>query len=253
MVQKTGAGHGDYTFDALSRICRRVDAAVFVFGEDDRVWYRGDKGAQPRDNVLIEFGLLVGVLGRHRAIVCRVGKPRLAVDLAGLTVVDGSRNVSKRAKLEVVRWAKNLSANDDLDGLGEPKIGRQAKLIGRWEGNFEQPEYPGGALALEARVEFARSVGHIKGRAQVRTRLSKRHRGGPREVTVNLALSGRLPHSDFLKLEYQSVDPGVNQFGSMMLELNAEGTRLNGRFVGYGSISEAIISGTVALKKLSDK
>ena len=62
-----------------------VDAAVLIFSEDDQVWYRGDLGSQPRDNVLIEYGLFLGRLGQPRVIFCVRGKPRIAQDLQGIT------------------------------------------------------------------------------------------------------------------------------------------------------------------------
>ena len=239
---------GHYTFDVLTKICRKVDAAVLVFGEDDRVWYRGDNGTQPRDNVLIEYGLFAGVLGRRKAIVCKVGKPRVAVDLAGLTVISAGAKVARRAKTEIVQWARKLRSKDELEI--EPADSRQPKLVGRWSGTFEQPDYPGGPLSVAARVEFDRGSGALKGNARVKATLLATHRSGPRDVIITFDLSGGFQHSDLIKLEYRSADPGIVQFGSMMLELNPEGTRLDGRFVGYGSISESIISGIVALTKI---
>ncbi|MGV3618421.1 MAG: TIR domain-containing protein [Fimbriimonas sp.] len=53
----------EQTFKILTELSRNVEAAVFIFGEDDRVWYRGDTVPQPRDNVLIEYGLFAGQLG----------------------------------------------------------------------------------------------------------------------------------------------------------------------------------------------
>jgi predicted nucleotide-binding protein len=81
---------GENTLDALVRISKSVDAAVFIFGEDDKIWYRSDTLQQPRDNVLIEYGLFVGVLGPKRAIIAKSGSPKTASDLHGLTCVDVS-------------------------------------------------------------------------------------------------------------------------------------------------------------------
>lgn len=57
------------TIDALIAITERVDAAVFIFSADDKTWNDkfaiGDKKAV-RDNVLLEYGLFVGSLGKDK-------------------------------------------------------------------------------------------------------------------------------------------------------------------------------------------
>lgn len=75
---------GCYLLSRLLEISSDVDAAVFVYGDDDKVWYRGDLTSQPRDNVLIELGIFSHAVGSDRAILCRTGKPRVASDLQGL-------------------------------------------------------------------------------------------------------------------------------------------------------------------------
>lgn len=102
---------GEQTFTTLMQISRTVEAAVLVFGEDDKVWYRGDTAPQPRDNVLIEYGLLGGQLGPKKAIVCRTGDPRHPVDLAGLTCIDLSPARRERGKLELTIWARRLTTS----------------------------------------------------------------------------------------------------------------------------------------------
>lgn len=55
-----GAG----TFERLQEIAKEeIDAAAFIFSEDDKIWYRADGASTPRDNVLIEYGLFAGILG----------------------------------------------------------------------------------------------------------------------------------------------------------------------------------------------
>ncbi len=100
---------GEQTFNILMELSREVEAAVFVFGADDEVWYRGDTVPQPRDNVLIEYGLFAGALGLQKAIVCRDGKSKKPVDLAGLTYIDVSQARRERARLELSLWARRLS------------------------------------------------------------------------------------------------------------------------------------------------
>lgn len=110
---------GDNTFLKLIEISKKVDAAVFVFSEDDSVWYRTDTLPQPRDNVLIEYGLFAGALGQRRAIICRKGQPKSATDLNGIIVVDISQGKKQRARLRFNAWMQNLAIQKEEPVLAE--------------------------------------------------------------------------------------------------------------------------------------
>lgn len=99
---------GENTFSTLIKIGKKVDAVVFIFSEDDTVWYRADTLPQPRDNVLIEYGLFAGLLGQRRAIICRKGTPKSAADLHGIIVVDISPGKKQGARLKIRAWMQNL-------------------------------------------------------------------------------------------------------------------------------------------------
>jgi Predicted nucleotide-binding protein containing TIR-like domain len=100
---------GENTFLKLIEISRSVDGAIFVFAEDDMVWYRADTVAQPRDNVLLEYGLFVGALGPKRAIICRRGRPKAASDLHGINWIDSSPGSIQRAKVQLRAWAQQVA------------------------------------------------------------------------------------------------------------------------------------------------
>ena len=100
---------GEITFLKLIDISKEVDAAVFIFSEDDRIWYRKDSVLQPRDNILIEYGLFSGILGPKRTAICRKDTSKLATDILGITYIDVSSNKKARAQLQLQNWAKNLS------------------------------------------------------------------------------------------------------------------------------------------------
>ena len=68
---------GENTFEKLIQISTEVEAAVFIFGEDDTVWYRQDALSQPRDNVLVEYGLFSGALGQRKVVICRAGESKM--------------------------------------------------------------------------------------------------------------------------------------------------------------------------------
>jgi predicted nucleotide-binding protein len=103
---------GENTFTALVGIARSVDAAIFIFGEDDTVWYRQDSRLkQPRDNVLMEYGSFSGILGQRRVIVCREDEAKLATDIDGIVYVDLKSKI--RARRAVLAWVQLVSTSVD--------------------------------------------------------------------------------------------------------------------------------------------
>ena len=78
---------GQDLFAELVRLSKEVDGAVFVFAEDDTTWSRGAVHQIPRDNVLLEYGLFVGSLGRESVCAVVVGKPKFPSDLLGVLVI----------------------------------------------------------------------------------------------------------------------------------------------------------------------
>lgn len=101
---------GEGTLPTLIEISKTVDAAAFIFSEDDHVWYRGDAAQQPRDNVLIEWGLFAGQLGPRKCIVCIDGEPKTATDILGLTLLDISERRRSRARIELRVWLSRLTS-----------------------------------------------------------------------------------------------------------------------------------------------
>lgn len=108
---------GENTFSKIIEISKLVDAAVFIFSEDDRVWYRQDSVIQPRDNILIEYGLFAGALGQKRAIVCRKGTPKNATDLLGIVFVD--LNLPYKAAVSIRAWVSNLATQKEDPAITE--------------------------------------------------------------------------------------------------------------------------------------
>lgn len=98
---------GHFTFESLNEIKDKVDASIFIFSDDDKVWYRRDLTPIPRDNVLIEYGLFAGVLEPSRVAICRSGRIRIASDLLGVTCVDLGK--ARRAKTELDHWFRRIA------------------------------------------------------------------------------------------------------------------------------------------------
>lgn len=106
---------GNYAAESLRNICRRVDAAILIFNEDDQVWYRNDYALQPRDNVVYEYGLFEGHLGPKRTIICRRGRPKIASDLQGIIYCNLDKEY--RAQNELLEWLRFLSSNEICKSL----------------------------------------------------------------------------------------------------------------------------------------
>ena len=107
---KPGLFLGRYIFSRLLEIAREVDAAILVFSEDDRVWYRESLLSQPRDNVVLEYGLFAGVLGTAKVIVARESEAKNPSDLAGIIYLDMSPGSQNRARAELDMWMKSAEA-----------------------------------------------------------------------------------------------------------------------------------------------
>ena len=70
--------------ESLERLAPTCDFAIMVLSGDDRLSYRGENLEAPRDNVIFELGLFMGVLGRTRAFFL-VDKAKIPSDLFGMT------------------------------------------------------------------------------------------------------------------------------------------------------------------------
>jgi ubiquinone/menaquinone biosynthesis C-methylase UbiE len=80
---------GSVTLEALVSQISKFDFAILIFSPDDFIETRGIATQAPRDNVLLELGLFIGGLGRHRTFVIfdNDAKMRIPSDLAGVTLV----------------------------------------------------------------------------------------------------------------------------------------------------------------------
>lgn len=78
---------GVTTWEQLTQTTRCYDFALFVFSGDDLLISRETQSVAVRDNLLIEYGLFVGVLGAHRTFFLynRDQRPKVASDLGGVT------------------------------------------------------------------------------------------------------------------------------------------------------------------------
>lgn len=77
---------GGYALDSLIAAAAGVDFAVLIATPDDFTASRGETRASPRDNIILEFGLFAGILGRDRTYLLATSRDvKLPTDVLGLT------------------------------------------------------------------------------------------------------------------------------------------------------------------------
>ena len=105
---------GYVTIEGLERVLSDCSGAVFVATPDDEIAIDGKLVKVPRANVMLEFGLLAGRLGRHNIAICRYGDTEMPSDLKGLTVIEMESSASATgldaARADVGRKPEELLA-----------------------------------------------------------------------------------------------------------------------------------------------
>jgi Predicted nucleotide-binding protein containing TIR-like domain len=116
---------GAYTMEKLIQITQQVDAALFVFGADDKVEYRNENMYQPRDNVLIEYGLFLGQLGKRNVAFYRNGDTRTARDVDGVTYINAPNGWNGDVRKDLRAWlqkAQQREMSGRLEKIMAPAI-----------------------------------------------------------------------------------------------------------------------------------
>lgn len=95
-------GVSDYPISSLMDAIEAADFTISIVSSDDNLIMRGKETTAARDNVHLEYGLSLGVLGRPRSLllVCADEKLHLPSDLAGLTTLryrNGSQDELERS------------------------------------------------------------------------------------------------------------------------------------------------------------
>lgn len=92
--QNTVFGLGTATIEALEEAVNIYDYGVFVFTPDDKIEGKSGTTMVPRDNVILEAGLFIGKLSRHRTFIVspRAIEIQLPSDLHGLTIASYDPN-----------------------------------------------------------------------------------------------------------------------------------------------------------------
>lgn len=127
---------GEYTLESLLAHSNEFDGALVVATADDRVISRATSKLTPRDNLLLEYGLLVAVFGRQRALLMvEAGKNlKLPTDVAGLTYVPFRRTKKPKAGVRdaataIKMVARGWAAESTLDVQGIERVKALLELL----------------------------------------------------------------------------------------------------------------------------
>jgi hypothetical protein len=128
---------GFLTFEALEIMLHQCCAAVFIASADDEMRIRERIVKAPRANILLEFGLVAGRLGRHSVAICQYGGAELPSDLAGLTLIrmdptaeDHDADLFRQqAEQRLKIWSSRLLATAE----GLPRTDTVHGYSGRWD------------------------------------------------------------------------------------------------------------------------
>jgi hypothetical protein len=121
---------------------------------------------------------------------------------------------------------------------------RARALIGTWAGDVLQDHGPDGApLPGKANFKFS-----IVGKKIQGYRIYRASYGGE-EFTSTFVSSGGFLHDRFIRFNYNSEVSGVVQFGSIILEMSNDTKSLEGRFLGFGVVTNGLVFGTLRMKK----
>lgn len=89
---------GDYTLEALEQAVKEADFGLAILQADDIIISRDDEKRGPRDNVVFELGLFMGLLTRKRTFIAveHGVEQKLASDLLGLTPLKYKRDAQRQ-------------------------------------------------------------------------------------------------------------------------------------------------------------
>jgi hypothetical protein len=147
-------------------------------------------------------------------------------------------------------WAEELSnkliatlrAQHEAARLRAANEGRKVALVGKWAGQLNQ-QTDGGPVSIETEMEMAMTPnGDLRGTWVLFTE--------PLGYSqIKHKISCTTIHEQYVKLEFESDDPAVMTFGTFMARLSANARTIDGQYVGYGSVSDRLVTGSVLFRK----
>jgi predicted nucleotide-binding protein len=103
-------------FDRLESLPTGFSGALFLAAPDYAATVRGSPQQLPNLNVIFEFGLFVGLLGRQRVALAKHTGVSLGTDFNGFTYIDASKSpptgsshpLSNAFKESIQAWIKHI-------------------------------------------------------------------------------------------------------------------------------------------------
>jgi hypothetical protein len=119
---------GDTHIESLLKVVSKTNAAILVFGEDDKISRRGENIWTARDNVLLEYGIFSASHGRDNVTLARLGDPKMPTDLLGMNLVTLQRcpdaeDFKTRNRAVIRGWVEQVKQN-----LRDKPLSLQASL-----------------------------------------------------------------------------------------------------------------------------
>lgn len=112
-----------YTMQDLTRKLSDCHYAIFIFSADDISLIRGEAHLTARDNVVLELGIAMGILGQKKCFVFKEENVKLPSDYYGITAINYHKHTDADLRVKI-----NTAATALLDC-----IDRNSMVYVSWE------------------------------------------------------------------------------------------------------------------------
>lgn len=149
------------TLDGLIESAEHYDFGLFIFTPDDKVTSRGQDTYSARDNVILEFGLFLGALGKARTFAVAAdgddpeNKVKVIADLFGITLPRFVMNSPVALRKSIARAATQLRLQIEVAGRRELAV----PLLRKWSFKHQKATFSatlGGGDLVSARSRLTR-------------------------------------------------------------------------------------------------
>ena len=120
---------GKQHLDSLLTELKKSHFAIFIYNDDDFIFSRNKEGYGPRDNIVLEIGMAMGILGVEKTFIVydTTKQPKIPTDLMGVSLasyrlqVDGDLSASlgtscTKIRNAVRRWSDFRNQEEILTG-----------------------------------------------------------------------------------------------------------------------------------------
>jgi Predicted nucleotide-binding protein containing TIR-like domain len=159
---------GSTAIEVLANAIDKYDFGVFLLAADDVLSLRGDQSPSPRDNVIFEFGLFVGSLGRERtfALVPDEVEIRRPSDLGGV-VLDTWKTTDDNPTSAVRASANKIRKKIELLGPRHAEESDVSGAIAAIEPGSPEESYDGWLAAVDAGALLPIDLSNVRPRMLV--------------------------------------------------------------------------------------